>query len=51
MSSSGSRALEKSFKLPLPIFTFCDYQTFEEDLTLYLYNFEFPLPNDDLYQV
>jgi hypothetical protein len=24
---------------------------FEEDLTLYLYNFEFPLSKDDLYQV
>jgi hypothetical protein len=24
---------------------------FEEDMTLYLNNFEFPLPKDDLYQV
>jgi hypothetical protein len=23
---------------------FCDYLSFEEDLVLYLYNFEFPLP-------
>jgi hypothetical protein len=30
---------------------FCDYLPFENDLTLDLYNFEFPLPKDDLYQV
>jgi hypothetical protein len=33
------------------IFYFCDYFPFEEDLTLYLNNFEFPLPKDDLHQV
>ena len=30
---------------------FCDYLPFEKDLALDLYNFEFPLPKDDLYQV
>jgi hypothetical protein len=30
---------------------YCDYIPFEKDLTLYLYNFKFPLPKDDLYQV
>jgi hypothetical protein len=28
-----------------------DYLPFEKDLALDLYNFEFPLPKDDLYQV
>jgi hypothetical protein len=30
---------------------FCDYLPFEEDLALDLYNFKYPLPKDDLYQV
>jgi hypothetical protein len=30
---------------------FCDYLPFEEELVLYLYNFEIPLPKDDLYHV
>jgi hypothetical protein len=30
---------------------FCDYLPFKKDLALDLYNFEFPLPKDDLYQV
>jgi hypothetical protein len=32
-------------------FTFCDYLPFEDDLALYLYKLEFPLPKDNLYQV
>jgi hypothetical protein len=52
MSSSGSVIYEKKiFKWPHPIFAFCDYLPFEKDLALDLYNFEFPLPKDDLYQV
>jgi hypothetical protein len=30
---------------------FCDYLPFEDDLALYLYNLESPLPKDNLYQV
>ena len=30
---------------------FCDYLPFEEELVLYLYNFEILLPKDDLYHV
>jgi hypothetical protein len=30
---------------------FCDFIHCEKDLALDLYNFEFPLPMDDLYQV
>jgi hypothetical protein len=30
---------------------FCDYLPFEGDLALYLNKLEFPLPNDNLYQV
>jgi hypothetical protein len=36
---------------PTPFLHFCDYLPFEKDLALNLYNLEFPLPNDDLYQV
>ena len=36
---------------PTPFLHFCDYLPFEKDLALDLYNFEFPLPKDDLYQV
>jgi hypothetical protein len=36
---------------PTPFLHFCDYLPFEKDLALALYNFEFPLPKDDLYQV
>jgi hypothetical protein len=36
---------------PTPILHFCDYLPFEEDLALYLNKFEFPSPNDNLYQV
>jgi hypothetical protein len=46
MSSSGSVVCEK---MTPP--HFCDYLPFEKDLALDLYNFEFPLPKDDLYQV
>jgi hypothetical protein len=30
---------------------FCDYLPFEEELVLYLFNFEIPLPKHDLYHV
>jgi hypothetical protein len=36
---------------PTLFLDFCDYLVFEKDLALDLYNFEFPLPKDDLYQV
>jgi hypothetical protein len=36
---------------PTPFLHFCDYLPFEKDLALDLYNFEFPLPKYDLYQV
>jgi hypothetical protein len=36
---------------PTPFLHFCYYLPFEKDLALDLYNFEFPLPKDDLYQV
>jgi hypothetical protein len=34
-----------------PFLHYCDYLPFEKELALDLYNFEFPLPRDDLYQV
>jgi hypothetical protein len=37
------------FNDPTPFLYFSDYLPFEEDLALDLYNFEFPLPKDDLY--
>jgi hypothetical protein len=46
LSGSG-----EDFYGPHPILYFCDYLPFEEDLALNLNNLEFPLPNDDLYQV
>jgi hypothetical protein len=49
MTYSGSVVVEKIFKWPPP--HFCDYLLFEEDLALYLYNLESPLPKHDLYQV
>jgi hypothetical protein len=36
---------------PLLFLNFCDYLPFEEDLVHDLYNFKFPLPKGDLYQV
>jgi hypothetical protein len=52
LSFSGFVVLgKKIFKWPHPIFADCDHLHFEEDLALDLYNFEFPLPKDDLYQV
>jgi hypothetical protein len=36
---------------PTPILKFCNYLSFEEDLTFYLNKFESPLPKDDLYHV
>jgi hypothetical protein len=44
---SGLVVFEKIFKIT-PLY-FCDYLPFEEDLALYLNNFEFPLSMDDLY--
>jgi hypothetical protein len=40
---------EEDFKMTPP--HLCDYPPFEEDLTLYLNNLEFPLPKSDLYQI
>jgi hypothetical protein len=51
MTYSGLVVLKKIFKWTHPIFPFCDYLPFEEDLALYLNNLEFPVPNDDLCQV
>ena len=52
MSFSGSVVLEKKiFEWPTPFLHFCDYLPFEKDLALDLYNFEFPLPKDNLYQI
>jgi hypothetical protein len=53
MTYSGSVDLEKNsfFSTPQPFLHFCDYLPFEDDLALYLNNLEFPLPNDDFYQV
>jgi hypothetical protein len=53
MSSSGSLVLEdKNFFNDLTKFLhFCDHLPFKDDLALYLYNFEFPLPKDNLYQI
>jgi hypothetical protein len=51
MSSSGSVVFEKKiFNDPTPFLHFCDYLPLKET-SLDLYNFEFPLPKDDLYQV
>jgi hypothetical protein len=52
MTYSGSVDLEKKvLNDPTPLWHFCDYLPFEEDLVLHLTNLEFPLPKDDLYQV
>jgi hypothetical protein len=52
MTSSGSEVCEKKiFKCPTLFLHFCDYLPFETDLALDLYDFEFPFPKDDLYQV
>jgi hypothetical protein len=52
MSYSDTVVLEKKiFKLPHPIFQFCNHLPFEEDLALYLNNSESHLPKDDLHQV
>jgi hypothetical protein len=45
MTYSGSVVLEKIFKWIYPILAFWDYLPFEEDMTLYLNNLEFPLDN------
>jgi hypothetical protein len=39
------------FNWPHPIFTFCDYLPFEDDLSLYLNKLELPSSKDNLYQV
>jgi hypothetical protein len=36
---------------PTPFLHFCDYLPFKEDLALYLYKLEFPLPKDKVNQV
>jgi hypothetical protein len=41
----------RSFNDPTPFLQYCDYLTFEEDLALYLYKLEFPLPKNNLYHV
>jgi hypothetical protein len=49
---SGSVVLEeKNFNALTKGLHFCDYLPFEEDLALFWSNFEFPSPQDDLYQV
>jgi hypothetical protein len=47
----GPVVLEKIVKWPIPFLHFCDYLPLEEDLALYLNEFEFPLPKDNVYQV
>jgi hypothetical protein len=52
MIYSGSVVFLRRFlNDPYPFSHFCDYFPFEEDLALYVNNFEFPLPKVDLYQV
>jgi hypothetical protein len=52
MSYFGSVVLKgKKFNDLAKLLHFYDYLPFEEDLTLYLNNLEFPLHKDDLYQV
>jgi hypothetical protein len=52
MSSSSTVVLEKKIlNDPTPFLHFWDYLPFEEDLTLDLYNFTFPLHKHDSYQV
>jgi hypothetical protein len=46
---SGSQGKKNS--MTSPIFCIYDYLPFEEDMTLYFNNLEFPLPKDDLCQV
>jgi hypothetical protein len=48
---SGSGDWRRFLNDPTPFLHFCDYLPFEEDLTLYLNNLEFPLPKDDFCQV
>jgi hypothetical protein len=52
MSYSGSVDLnQKKFDALFRFLHFCDYLPFEEELVFYLYNLEFSLPKNDLYQV
>jgi hypothetical protein len=46
-----SGSWEDFYMTPTPLLHFCNYFPFEEDLALYLNNLEFPLPEDNLYQV
>jgi hypothetical protein len=51
MTYSGSVVLEwrkRFLNDPTPFLHFLDYLPFEEDMTLYLNNLDFPLPKDDL---
>jgi hypothetical protein len=47
----GQMVLEKIFKWPHPIFTFCNYLPFEEHLALSWNKLEFSSPKDNLYRV
>jgi hypothetical protein len=52
ISYFGSVVLkEKNFNNLAKFLHFYDHLHFEENLALYLNNLEFPLPEDDLYQV
>jgi hypothetical protein len=53
MNFSGFVVLEEKIFTndPNPFLHFCNYLSFEEDLTLTLNNLESPLPKDDMYQV
>ena len=52
MTYSGWVLLKKkNFNDLTKVLHFCDYLPFEEELVLYLYNFEILLPKDDLYHV
>jgi hypothetical protein len=52
LSFSDLVVIEKRFSNDLTLFLYsCNYLPFEEDLALYLNEFEFSLPKDDLCQV
>ena len=47
----GPVVLEKILNDPTPFLHFYDYLPFQQDLAHDLYNFQFPLPKNVLYQV
>jgi hypothetical protein len=51
LSFPASMVLEKNSTDLTLLLHFCDYLGFEEDIVLYLNNFEFPSPKNDLYKV